>query len=83
MTNTATQAWPTVGAMPIERITLDLDSKALYAARVAAQTQQVSLEEWLSKTAWNQAIAEAAAISAEHERRYPDLPPGWMEAVEE
>jgi hypothetical protein len=68
--------------MPTERITLDLEGKALYAARVAAQAKDMSLADWVSKTLWTQAIAEAAEVSAENERRFPDEPPGWKDAAE-
>lgn len=63
--------------MPTERITLDMDRSALYAARVAAETAKLSLSEWLSRVAWDHAIAESARHSAEQDRLHPDEPPGW------
>jgi len=60
-----------------ERITLDMDKSALYAARFAADAAKLSLAEWLSRVAWDQAIAESARHSAEQDRLHPDEPPGW------
>ena len=57
-----------------------LDKAAVTAARAAAEADQVSLSEWLSKAAWDRAIWQAARVSAEQDRRYPDEPPGWAEA---
>lgn len=62
-------------------MSVDLERKALFAARAAAQASGVSLSEWLSRVAWEQAVAEAAETSAEQCRLHPDEPPGWEEAT--
>ena len=65
--------------MPTERVTLDLEKKALHAARIAAETANVSLSEWLSKVAWERAVAESARHFAEQERLHPHDRPWWVE----
>lgn len=65
--------------MPTERVILDMDNVALYAARAAAEAQDLSLAEWVSKVALDQAISQAAQHSAEQERLHPDEPPGWAD----
>jgi hypothetical protein len=64
-----------------EPVTVDLERKALFAARAAAKAKGVSLSEWLSHIAWKQAVAEATETSAEQCRMHPDEPPGWEEAA--
>ncbi|MBG0566834.1 hypothetical protein [Actinoplanes aureus] len=60
--------------MPTERITLDLDATALYAARIAAETRDVPLSDWISKVLRERAIAEAMESHVVRE-----APPGWEE----
>ncbi|MGX6607832.1 hypothetical protein ACWKSP_37760 [Micromonosporaceae bacterium Da 78-11] len=67
--------------MPIERVTLELETKALYAARVTAEAENLSVSEWISKVVWDQAIWHAAQSSAEQDRLHPDEPPGWEQAA--
>ncbi|MEU4160297.1 hypothetical protein [Actinoplanes sp. NPDC026670] len=68
-------------ARETEPVTVDLERKALFAARVAAQAKGLSLSEWLSRVAWEQAVAEAAETSAEQYRLHPDEPPGWADSA--
>jgi hypothetical protein len=68
--------------MPTEKVTLELESKAIYAARVAAFTAKVSVEDWVSRTLLCQAITEAAERSAEQDRLHPDLMKDWAGEVE-
>ena len=56
--------------MPMERVDVSLDRAALLAARASASANNVSLSEWLSKVAWDQAIWQAAETSAEQDRRH-------------
>jgi hypothetical protein len=70
-------------SMPTERVTLDMDATALYAARVAAGARNVSLADWLSQVARERAIWETMALSAEQERLHPDEPPGWAKDAED
>ncbi|MET0417545.1 MAG: hypothetical protein ABW022_16150 [Actinoplanes sp.] len=65
--------------MPIERVTLDLDSTALYVARAAAESKQMSLSQWISQAVRAKGIAEGAELSAHQERLHPDEPPGWAD----
>ena len=46
-----------------------MEQAALAAARTAADTDGVSLSEWLSKAAWNRAVDQAARVSAEQDRQ--------------
>jgi hypothetical protein len=68
-------------ARETEPVTVDLERKALFAARAAAQARGVSLSEWLSRVAWEQAVTEAAETSAEQCRLHPDEPPGWEDTA--
>ncbi|MEV6297932.1 hypothetical protein AB0M02_00840 [Actinoplanes sp. NPDC051861] len=63
--------------MPIERITLDLDSAGLYAARYAAEAKRVPLSVWISGVVRERAIAECLESYVEQ-----DGPPGWAEEHE-
>jgi hypothetical protein len=65
--------------MPTERVNLTMDKAALAAARAAAEADKLSLSEWLSKAAWDRAIWQAARISAEQDRLFPDEAAGWSE----
>jgi hypothetical protein len=82
MTSTTARTWPTVPKVPTEKVTLELQSKAVYAARVAALTAQVSVEEWISRTLWAQAISESAEHSAEQDPLHPDHMKDWAEEIE-
>lgn len=62
-----------------ERVNVTMDKAALAAARAAALGDNVSLSEWLSKAAWDRAVAQAARASAEQDRLLPDELPGWDE----
>ncbi|WP_430780604.1 hypothetical protein [Actinoplanes sp. G11-F43] len=62
-----------------ETVTVQLERKSLLAARAAAASQGISLSEWLSRVAWEQAVIESSALSAEQYRLHPDEPPGWRE----
>ena len=64
-----------------ERVNVTMDKAALAAARAAAIGDNVSLSEWLSKAAWDRAVAQAARVSAEQDRRVPDELPGWDDAA--
>jgi hypothetical protein len=64
--------------MPTEHVGLTLDKAALAAARAAADADRLSLSEWLSKAAWNRAIWQAALVSAEQDRLFPDELIGWV-----
>ncbi|MDI6103913.1 hypothetical protein QLQ12_35390 [Actinoplanes sp. NEAU-A12] len=68
-------------AREFEPVTVDLQRKALFVARAAAEAKGVSLSEWLSRVAWDKAIEEAAETSAEQYDLHPDEPPGWAEAT--
>jgi hypothetical protein len=61
-----------VRRMPMERIDVSLEKAALVAARASASANNVSLSEWLSKVAWDQAIWQAAETSAEQDRLHPE-----------
>ena len=69
----------TLVPMPTERINLSMDKAALAAARSSAETDKISLSEWLSKAAWDRAIWQAAHVSAEQDRRFPDESAAWAE----
>jgi hypothetical protein len=64
-------------SMATERVNLSMDKAALAAARLAAAGDNVSLSEWLSKVAWDRAVAQAARVSAEQDRHLPDELVGW------
>lgn len=66
-------------ARETEAVTVDLQRKTLFAARAAAEVKGLTLSEWLSQVAWEQAVIEAAETSAEQNRLHPDEPPGWEE----
>jgi hypothetical protein len=65
--------------MASTRVTVTLDPAALAAARQAAKGSGESLSEWLSRAAWRRAIEDAAAFSAEQDRRRPEWQ-AWDEA---
>lgn len=65
--------------MTTARVTLTLDQAALAAARAAAAGAGESLSEWLSRAAWDRAVEQAAAVSAEQDRRHPEWA-DWDEA---
>ena len=64
-----------------ERVNVTMDKAALAAARAAALGDNVSLSEWLSKAAWDRAVAQAARISADQDRRLPDEFAEWDAAA--
>jgi hypothetical protein len=68
-------------ARETEPVTVELERKALFAARAAARAKGLSLSEWLSRVAWEQAVTEAAETSAGQCRLHPDEPPGWEDAA--
>jgi hypothetical protein len=63
--------------VPTEHVTVD--KAALAAARAAADVDKLSLSEWLSKAAWDRAIWQAALVSAEQERLFPDELIDWRD----
>jgi hypothetical protein len=65
--------------MATARVTLTLDQAALAAARQAAAGAGKSLSEWLSCAAWDRAVEQAAAVSAEQDRAHPEWA-DWDEA---
>ncbi|WP_328462806.1 hypothetical protein OHA21_36250 [Actinoplanes sp. NBC_00393] len=58
--------------MPIERVILELDATALYAARFVSEAQGVPLSDWISRVVRDQAIAEAMQAHV-----VSPAPPGW------
>jgi hypothetical protein len=70
-----------LGFVATERVNLALEQAALTAARAAALRDHVSLSEWLSKAAWERAVAQAAQISAEQDRRLPEECAAWADAA--
>jgi hypothetical protein len=67
--------------VPTERVNVTMDRAALAAARAAAEGDNISLSEWLSKAAWDRAVTRAARISAEQDRRLPDEFAQWDDAA--
>ncbi|GAA2525184.1 hypothetical protein [Pilimelia columellifera] len=63
--------------MASERVNLTMESAALTAARSAAAQAGTSLSEWMSRAAWDRAVAQAARISAEQDRQLGGELPGW------
>ena len=82
MTPLTCESVTNVKRVPTERVTLDLEAKAIYAARLAAENANQSLSEWIGEAAWRQALVESAKRFAEYERLHPDEFPGWMEENE-
>jgi hypothetical protein len=83
MTPLTYESCTSVKRVHTERVTVDLETKALYAARVAADMANLSLSEWLGKVAWEQAVAASAQHFAQQERLHPDERPGWLEDAED
>lgn len=63
--------------MATERVNLSMDKAALAAARAAAEGENMSLSEWMSRAAWDRAVEKAAKISAEQDRHLLGELPGW------
>jgi hypothetical protein len=82
MTPTTSPVCPSVSDMPTERITLDLDSTALYIARSAADLVRMPLSEWVSRAVQDRGTADAAAHSAEQDQLHPELMAEWTEELE-
>ena len=79
MTPTTPTSCPTVDGMPTERVVLEMDKKALYAARLTAEKHNISLFDWLSKIAWAEAIDEAAKAGGQNDHLFREEWPGWEE----
>jgi hypothetical protein len=67
--------------VPTEQVSLTVDKAALAAARAAADADKMSLSAWLAKAAWDRAIWQAALVSAEQDRLFPDELAAWRECV--
>ena len=65
--------------MPTERVTLDLDAVALYAARFVADATDVPLADYVSRLVRKHAVEEGFALSAETLRMDPEEDAAWRE----
>jgi hypothetical protein len=66
-----------------EQVSLTVDKAALAAARAGADADKTSLSAWLSKAAWDRVIWQAALVSAEQDRLFPDELAGWREYADD